>query len=162
MKLYLVRHATASDIATSDAERELTRDGKEEARVVGSALAKLGVKPGSILSSPLVRARQTAEIAGKELGFPGEVELLDQLIGNTTTPALLKALRPFSSHDEIILVGHMPSLSEHLAGMIGGVSAEALGLGKGSVACVELDELRVGAGQLRWLMRQKQLRQVRP
>ncbi|HVM62682.1 MAG TPA: phosphohistidine phosphatase SixA [Verrucomicrobiae bacterium] len=161
MKLYLVRHGTASDVARNDAERELTRDGREEARIVGAALAGLGVRPGSILSSPLVRARQTAEIAGKELMFPGAVEPLDELIGNTTTPALLKVLRPHASHGEIILVGHMPSLSEHLAAMIGGARVEALGLGKGSVACVEMDELRIGAGQLRWLMRQKQLRQIR-
>jgi phosphohistidine phosphatase len=160
MKLYLVRHATASDVAKSDAERELTREGREEARIVGAALAGLGVKPGSILSSPLVRARQTAEIAGKELNFSGGVEPLDELVGNTTTPALLKALRPYASRGEIILVGHMPSLSEHLAAMIGGARVEGLALGKGSVACLELDELHIGAGQLRWLMRQKQLRQI--
>jgi len=161
MKLYLVRHATASDTARNDAERELTREGREEARIIGTALARLGVKPGSVLSSPLLRARQTAEIVGEELKFSGGVDLLDELIGNTTTPSLLKALRPHASHDEVILVGHMPSLSEHLAAMIGGTRVEVLALGKGSVACLELDELRIGVGQLRWLMRQKQLRQIR-
>ncbi|MGA2602813.1 MAG: phosphohistidine phosphatase SixA [Verrucomicrobiia bacterium] len=160
MKLYLVRHASASDIATSDAERELMREGREEARIVGAALAELGVKPASVLSSPLKRARQTAEIIAQELKFSGECEAHDELGNGSTTPSLLKALRPYASLGEIILVGHMPSLSEHLATLIGGGKAEGLALGKGGVACVELDQLRAGAGQLRWLMRQKQLRQI--
>ena len=160
MKLYLLRHATAVDIASSDAERELTREGREEARIVGAALAELDVKLSRILSSPLLRARQTAEIAAKALKFPGDVEFLEELANNTTTTALLKALKPFASADEIMLVGHMPALSEHLAALIGAESAQAFPLGKASVACVELEQLRVGTGQLRWLMRQKQLREL--
>jgi hypothetical protein len=95
MKLYLVRHATASDIATSDAERELTREGGEEARIVGAALAELGVKPSRVWSSPLVRARQTAEIVAQITKFRGEVELLDELTNGTSTPALLKVLQSY-------------------------------------------------------------------
>jgi len=64
MKLYFVRHASASDISASDAARKLTNEGCEEARVAGKALVKLGAKPARIFSSPLVRARQTAEILG--------------------------------------------------------------------------------------------------
>ncbi len=160
MKLYLVRHATASDIAPSDAERELTREGKEEAHIVGSALAELGVKPSRVLSSPLMRARQTAEIAAQALKVHGEVELADELTNGTPTQTLLRALKPCSSEDEILLVGHMPSLSEHLALLIGAKNGQGLSFGKGGVACVELNELRPGRGQLRWLMRQKQLRLV--
>jgi phosphohistidine phosphatase len=160
MKLYLVRHASASDVAASDEERELTREGREEARIVGVALAELGVKPASILSSPLARARQTAGIIAHELKFSGECATLDELSNGSTTPVLLKALRPYASVGEIVLVGHMPSLSQHLAALIGGGKADGLPLGKGSVACVELDHLSPGAGQLRWLMRQKHLRQL--
>jgi phosphohistidine phosphatase len=160
MRLYLLRHATADDIASSDAERELTRAGTEEARFAGSALKEIGVKPKHIFSSPLVRARQTAEIVAKALGFAGKIEILDELENSTTTGSLLKALKSFGSANEILLVGHIPSLSEHLAALIGARSAEGLPLGKGSVACVELEQLRAGAGQLRWLMRQKQLREL--
>jgi phosphohistidine phosphatase len=160
MKLYLVRHATASDIATSDAERELTREGQEEARIAGAALAELGVKPSRVWSSPLVRARQTAEIVAQVTKFRGEVELLDELTNGTSTTALLKALQAYSSQQEILLVGHMPSLSEHLAALIGSKNPQGLPLGKGSVACVDISELRSGHGQLRWLMRQKQLYQI--
>ena len=160
MKLYLIRHATASDTAASDAERELTNEGREEARVAGAALAELGAKPKHIISSPLVRARQTAEIVAKALSFSGQVEILDELENGTTTVSLVKALKPRDSADEILLVGHIPSLSEHLAALIGAKNAEGLPLGKASVACVELERLRIGTGQLRWLMRQGQLREM--
>jgi phosphohistidine phosphatase len=160
MKLYLVRHATASDVAPSDAERELTREGRDEARILGKALANLGVKPSRILSSPLVRARQTAEIAAKALEFPGDVETLDELANSAPTASFLKALKPSVGDGEILAVGHMPSLSEHLAALVGATRPQGFPLGKASVACIELEQLRSGAGQLRWLMRQKQLRQI--
>src|SRR5580698_564113 len=85
MKLYLLRHATAVDIASSDALRELTKEGREEARIAGAALAELGVKLSHFFSSPLVRARQTAEIAAKALKFPGKVEILDELENGSST-----------------------------------------------------------------------------
>lgn len=160
MKLYLLRHATASDIAASDAARELTNEGREEARIAGAALAELGAKPKHIFSSPLVRARRTAEIAAKALDFSGKLEILDELENGTTTVSLLKALKPRDSASEILLVGHIPSLSDHLAAIIGAKTAEGLPLGKGSVACIELEQLRVGTGQLRWLMRNRQLARV--
>ena len=160
MKLYLLRHATAVDTAPSDAKRELTHEGKEEAQIVGAALAELGVKLSYIASSPLVRARQTAEIVAQVLKFPDTIEFLDELQSNSTTAVLLKALRPFACAGEVLVVGHMPALSEYLAALIGVDSAQAFALGKGSVACIELEHLRIGTGQLRWLMRQKQLREI--
>jgi len=160
MKLYLVRHASASDAAASDAERELTHDGRDEARIAGKALATLGAKPARILSSPLLRARQTAEIVANALEFTGEVESMDELANGTSTPSLLKALKPFASDGDILLVGHMPSLAEHLAAFLGASGPQGFPLGKASVACIELEQPRAGAGQLRWLMRQKQLRQI--
>jgi phosphohistidine phosphatase len=155
MKLYFVRHASAEDIAANDAARELTDEGREEARIVGKALAKLGAKPSRIFSSPLVRARQTAEIAGKALDC--DVEVLNELLNDTPTPRLLKAIK---DGKEIVLVGHMPSLAGHVAHLMGAGTGEGLAFGKGAVALVELEELKTGAGQLRWLMRQKQLREL--
>jgi phosphohistidine phosphatase len=161
MKLYLVRHTTAVDSAASDAVRELTKEGRDEARVVGTALEALGVAPQALLSSPLVRARQTAEQIGAALGCGGEVILLSELENGPTTAALLRALKPHAAAHELVLVGHMPSLAEHMAEMLGARGAHGLEFGKGSVACLEFEHLRLGAGRLRWFMRQKQLRLVR-
>jgi phosphohistidine phosphatase len=158
MRLHFLRHASASDLAPTDAERKLTKEGEEESRVAGAALAKLGVKPAQIFSSPLVRARQTAKIAAEELKFSDPIEILEELLNDASTSALLKALKHYGPANDLLLVGHMPSLAEHVAGLINARSAGGLPLGKGGVACVELEEWRVGHGQLRWLLSQKHLR----
>lgn len=160
MKLYFLRHTTAVDIAASDAARELTKEGRHEARIAGEALAKLGAKPDHILTSPLVRARQTAESVAKAMKHDSSVKVLDELENGSSTMALLRALKSYSGAKELLLVGHMPSLSDHVGILIGARSADGLAFGKGGVACVEVEELRAGKGQLRWLMRNKQLAQI--
>jgi phosphohistidine phosphatase len=158
MKLYFVRHATASNIASSDAARELTNEGYEEARLTGQALAKLGAKPARIFTSPLVRARQTAEILGKELD--SKVETLDELRNDISSPRLCKAIKAVGDEKEIVLVGHMPSVSDHVAHLIGAGIGAGLAFGRCSVALVETGELKAGGGELRWLLRQKQVREL--
>ena len=158
MKLYLVRHASASDIAPSDAERALTKEGREESRIVGAALLKAGTKPEQILTSPLLRARQTADIIAAELKFQNEVAVFDELNNGRSIAQLLRAIKDFDGAREIIIVGHMPSLAEHLAALLGSDNPAALSMGKASVACVEFNEPRAGHGELRWFLRQKQLR----
>ncbi|MCX7915632.1 MAG: phosphohistidine phosphatase SixA [Verrucomicrobiae bacterium] len=157
MKLYLVRHATAVDTAPTDADRELTREGKQEARVAGRALARLKTKPQFILSSPLVRAVQTAELLAEELDFRDDIVKLTEPENGPSTSALLRALKPYSRADELVLVGHMPSLAEHLAELIGVKNTRGLQIGKGSVVCLKTEVLREGAAELRWWLRQKQL-----
>ncbi len=158
MKLYLVRHASASDIAPSDAERELTKEGREESRIVGTALFKAGAKPEQVLTSPLTRARQTADIIARELKFQNEIAVFDELSNDGTLADVLHVVKTFDGAKEVVLVGHMPSFAEHLAGLLGSENAAALSMGKASVACVEISELRAGHGELRWFLRQKQLR----
>jgi phosphohistidine phosphatase len=160
MKLYFLRHATATDIAPTDAERTLTSEGREEAHIAGAALAALGAKPAQVFTSPLVRANQTARIAAKELRFDGEIIVLDELKPGKTPSALIRALKPHQDAGDLLLVGHMPSLSEHVAAFIGAEHMDGLAFGKGGIACVETEQLRPGAGELRWLMRQAQLRQI--
>ena len=160
MKLYFIRHATATDIALNDAARELTEEGKNEARIAGVALAELGIQPSPIFTSPLVRARQTAEIAAKEMNHTGDVQTIEELVNDTPTAELIRFLKRFEEEKEIALVGHAPSLSIHVAAFIGAKEHEGLPLSKGGIACVELAELVTGEGELRWLMRQKQLRLI--
>lgn len=158
MKLYLLRHASAADIAPSDAARELTAEGREEARIVGAALAKLGVIPARVFVSPLLRARQTAELAAHTLGFSGTIESADELLNHASTEAVLRMLGRCGDASEVLLVGHMPSLAEHLAALIGAKDADGLPFGKAGIACVRLDRIRMGSGQLRWKLGQNQLR----
>ena len=151
MKLVFLRHTTATNIAPRDAARELTADGEWEAQIAGTGLAVLGVRPAVIFSSPLVRARQTAEIVARKLNFTGVINELNALANDHTTAELLRALQPHRTAGEILLVGHMPSMAEHVTQLVGVAFVD--GFGKGSAALVELPELRLGAGQLLWRKR---------
>jgi phosphohistidine phosphatase len=160
MKLYFVRHATPSDTAASDFARTLTPLGEDEARIVGAALLKLGVRPAHILTSPLVRARQTAEIIARTLVFERETESIDGLKNGSSTQSLLHLVNSYAEANEIILVGHMPGLAEHLSAITGSNSSERFPLGKGSVACVEIEKLSSGSGRLLSLFHQSELRRL--
>ena len=158
IKLVFLRHTTATDSATSDAARALTPVGEKEARLAGAGLAALGVKPALILSSPLLRTRQTAEIAAQAMNFTGPNLTLSELANDHTTAALLRALQPYRTVGEILLVGHMPSLADHVSQLTG--AAFVAGFGRGSAALVELPKLQLGAGRLCWHKRFAELAEL--
>ena len=103
--IWLLRHGDAEDGAGKpDAERELTKKGERQSRDAGRALKAIGVKLDVCLSSPKVRARQTAELACAELG--ASIELDERLAGGDFDPLELAAGR-----GEVLLVGHEPDFS---------------------------------------------------
>jgi phosphohistidine phosphatase len=104
--IWLVRHGDAEDgEGKPDAERELTKKGERQARDAGRALKKLGVNLDVCLTSPKVRARDTAEIACKELGAPVEED--QRLAGGDFDPLEVAAGR-----GDVMLVGHEPDFSQ--------------------------------------------------
>jgi phosphohistidine phosphatase len=111
--IWLLRHGDAENAADDDASRRLTPKGERQARAAGEALAALGVRFDACLSSPKVRARQTAEIACESLGV--EVELTDALRGGDFDPEELTAGR-----GTCLLVGHEPDFSRAVAMTTGG------------------------------------------
>jgi phosphohistidine phosphatase len=107
--IWLLRHGDAEDgVGKPDAERELSRKGERQARDAGRALAGLGAKIETCLSSPKARARRTAELACAELGV--SVELDERLRGGDFDPAELAAGR-----GDVLLVGHEPDFSRAIA-----------------------------------------------
>jgi len=150
MKLYLLRHATAVDIAPTDAARALTTRGEEEAKRAGLALVKLGAKFTHIGCSPLLRARQTAEIVAKALEFPGAVEPFEELMNGTPTGMLLQVVKTRSGTREVLLVGHMPSLAGHLSELVIDIPVSRSAFTPAGAACVDLPKLQLGAGRLVW------------
>lgn len=157
MKLYLVRHATAEVEAAEDALRRLTPEGWEEARVVGRALHRLRLAPERVFTSPLVRARETARLLAAELRPAPECEETVALGLDGNLPAVLQAVRRAGLRSSVLLVGHMPTLAEHLARLLGAPDPAPFEFGKGSMACVELDWPTARGGSLRWFLRQRQL-----
>jgi phosphohistidine phosphatase len=125
--IWLLRHGDAEDGAGKpDAERELTRKGERQSRQAGRALAGLGVKFEACVSSPRVRARQTAELACEELG--ADVELDERLAGGDFDPLDLA-----SGRGEVLLIGHEPDLSRAIAIVTG----SRVKMKKGGLAAID-------------------------
>jgi phosphohistidine phosphatase len=142
--IWLLRHGDAED-GSPDEQRRLTPKGEQQARVAGAALKALGAEPSACLSSPRVRAADTARLACESLG--AEVELVDELSGGSFDPLELAAGRG----EDVILVGHEPDLSEAVQRLTGA----RIKLKKGGVAAVEDGELHV-------LLRPKELEPIAP
>ena len=111
MRVYLSRHSLAvdPDFTADDAERHLTDAGRERARNVGCALKAAGAAPDMILTSPLVRAVQTAELYAAELGYERQVEVLRSLAPGF--PPRVAAQELPSRGVDLLLVGHEPGIS---------------------------------------------------
>jgi phosphohistidine phosphatase len=139
-RVYLVRHAKAEPLVTGDASRRLTPEGRERfVRLVKALAPRLTVS--RVLTSPLVRARQTAEVLARATGAPLEEE--QRLASGESDGRELLALARSSPHGTA-LVGHNPELAEALALVAG----EELEVKPGAVAAIELG----GRGaRLEWL-----------
>jgi phosphohistidine phosphatase len=158
--IYLVRHGLAADQGAdypNDDERPLTSEGIDRLRVEGLGLRDLQVRLDRVLTSPLLRAVQTAEILSATAGGGAPLVTVDALRPGGRYEALLAALARLGDARSIALVGHMPSIGEFAARMIG--AEDALLFKKGAVCCVEVDTLPpLRAGQLRWFLPPKTLR----
>jgi phosphohistidine phosphatase len=157
MLCYFLRHGPAGDAATysgSDFDRPLTSDGSKRIAREAKALADLELELDAIISSPLVRARQTAEIVAKELGLRDALHL-DERVGLGFSAAQLDAiLRDYPTAQQVMLVGHEPSMSLTVAELIGGGDVD---FKKGAVACVELTRESTPRGRFLWLAAPKLL-----
>src|SRR5271168_1104435 len=120
MKLYIVRHAIAEEHGSTgdDAERALTDSGRLKMARNTAGLRKLKVAPPLILTSPLRRARETAEILAEGLG--GTIEELAELGPGFEPPAIVKAIGRYSQLDSLAMVGHQPGLGRLAAFLLSG------------------------------------------
>jgi phosphohistidine phosphatase len=140
--IYLLRHGDAEDGSGDDAARRLTSKGKRQAEAAGMALAELGAAIDVCLTSPKVRAAETAKIACEHLGV--DVEIAEQLRGGPFDPLGLAL-----GHESVLLVGHEPDFSDAVAELTG----RRVKLKKGGIACVD-------AGTLHALWRPSELRAI--
>jgi phosphohistidine phosphatase len=130
--LWLLRHGDAED-SSPDSERKLTDKGREQSKAAGAALAALGVKLDACLTSPKVRAAQTAELVCEVVGV--EPGLEPKLAGGPFDAEALAA----GLGDEVLLVGHDPDFSMAVHSLTGA----QVRLKKGGLAGVEKGELKV-------------------
>lgn len=148
MELFILRHGQAESQATSDDVRQLTGKGRTDvARVVSTSLADLG-DITHLWVSPLVRAQQTAEIAGELIGNiqPYTTELL---VPEADPQVLFQQLQ-LSECLSLFLVSHQPLVSRVLD-ILCGTDDGYHEMGTSSLACVDIDVVAAGMGKLRWL-----------
>ncbi len=156
MKLLFLRHGIAEDVTgtTRDFDRALTKEGRDQLNQIARGLQRLGVKPGIILTSPLTRARQTAEIVAPILQVP--VEIVDELQTGCTLEDVTKLLGRYS-HDTVMLVGHEPDFSAAAARLMNADQRNML-LKKGGLIRVEVDgRAQAGRGRLSGLLTPKMM-----
>lgn len=156
MQLILIRHAEPESGASyaEDALRPLTPHGREVQERVAQALQLQGISPDIVLSSPRIRAVQTAEITAQLLNPELEVKECAVLDGGYPTEALLKELQKYSPASEVICVGHIPDMNLWAAALLKGEAGEAIQFGKSSVCAISFDGLpAAGSGRLEFFRR---------
>jgi phosphohistidine phosphatase len=150
VELYLLRHAHAGDPDAwtgDDAERPLSAKGKGQAERLARFLASIDVKLDTIVTSPKVRARQTAEPVAAALGVP---YVTDPRLATSLDEDVLEAIVSEATGERVMLVGHDPDFSDVAASLIG---AEYLPLKKGALAKLEATRpLKPAGALLRWLV----------
>jgi phosphohistidine phosphatase len=161
VKLYLVRHAIAVPHFTvgyeDDSQRPLTDKGRAKMRDITRGLKVLGVAPQIILSSPYVRARQTAEILREGLEVQNSIVFTENLLPLAHPDHMWEELKQYSRVDSLALVGHEPNMSA-LANLLLGETRLQIVFKKGGVCHMTVDDLSgAPAGVLQWLLTPKQM-----
>ena len=150
-ELYLLRHAHAGDPegwTGDDAARPLSAKGEGQAERLGTFLAGVGFRPDAIVTSPKLRARQTAEIVARQLGL--EVRLDERLAVQFDAATVDSMLADLGDPTRPVLVGHDPDFSE-LLGFLAGT--DRVTMKKGAFARIDVrGPMASGDGTLRWLV----------
>lgn len=162
MRVYLLRHGIAIDRdhpeSPSEAERHLTREGIFRTRAAARGMAWLDISPGRVLSSPWLRARQTAEICIGELDLGRDALVFSEaLLWDADPRQLIEELKALKKEESVLCVGHAPHLDQVIAFLVGS-RAPFTSLKKAGLACLEFDPAVEGTATLLALYPPKVLR----
>ena len=159
MKLLVIRHAIAVPHGTpgiDDDARPLTGKGRRKFREAAGGLARIAERPDLLLTSPLPRAVETAEIAARAWGRI--TPTVEEALASGRVDLMLAALSAHPSDATIAMVGHEPSLSALLAHLLASTDPERLVFRKGGAALVDLPGEPRDGGRLVWSVRPRLLR----
>ncbi len=165
MNLYIVRHAIAetreeNNSEAEDSQRPLTDQGRKKFRKIARGLSDMGVQIDMILTSPYVRAADTAKILRKKLGLGKDQLAIMQDIAPGGDPARLVSDigQKYGNLQGVALVGHEPGLSQLISTLLSGDPSLPITLKKGGVCCLTVDKLEYGrCATLEWLMAPSQM-----
>jgi phosphohistidine phosphatase len=164
MELYIVRHGIAIDRedpkSPADPERYLTEEGIEKTKQVAKGIAALGVTADVFLSSPYVRAMQTAEIFAAELEFPKtKIRKTNALLPGAEPSVFFRELAKDKDSATVFCFGHAPNVDELLAAGLG-LKHPVTSMKKAGVALLELKRISPPSAQLLWLVTPKLVRRT--
>jgi phosphohistidine phosphatase len=161
MDIYFLRHASAGEpklMPSKDDERHLDKLGVEQSHNVGQALAAMDVRVDAILTSPLPRAAETAEIVAEEIGHKQKLIVEAGLRPGGSYEQFLDVVSRHSGDEAIMAVGHNPSLTEFLNKLLMGEDAsDVIELKKAAIAKVEKSG---STATLKWHMPPKVVRAI--
>ena len=164
MILYILRHGIAEDTGPGgdDRARRLTPRGRLKMRAAATGMQRLGLRFDVLLTSPLVRAKETAAIVAEGYGGNPDPRELAALASGMAPADTVRALRPYARHAHVLIVGHEPGLSGVAALLLTGSSEGfALDLKKGGLLALQLDGSPApGGATLRWVLTPRQLRRL--
>jgi len=161
MKIYLVRHGIAYEPGSpgyeDDTQRPLTDKGREKINKVAHVLKRLSLKPDVILSSPYLRARQTAEILAKELKYKKDkIQFSESLLPTTKPESVIAEIIEKYNVEELVLIGHEPNLGLLISTLAAGDPDLAINVRYGSVCCLSADDFRIERrATIEWLLTPK-------
>jgi phosphohistidine phosphatase len=161
MLIYLLRHAIAvprGSAAYPNDDRPLTEPGIQKITKEAKGLSCIIPPPDAILTSPLLRAAETANIVAQALSEEPKVRICRELLPGSSIKKLMAHLARHKNLSSILLVGHEPDLGRFASSLLGS-TASILEFKKGSVACIEIDCLPPSTtGRLLWLLTPGQAR----
>ena len=162
-ELYLIRHGVAEargDAWPDDTRRPLTEEGISRLKKGARGLVRLGLEFDVVLTSPLVRARQTAEVFATAFNTRSPLVVIDSLAPEGGVQAVMNDLEQHARRARIALVGHEPGIGELAARLLG--SRRPLEFKKGTVCRIDIESIPpAGPGTLRWFLTPKILRELR-
>jgi phosphohistidine phosphatase len=163
MNLFILRHGLAVELGTAgcnkDSERPLTSEGERKLWRIAKAMQALEISYDWILSSPYVRARQTAEIIAEALDLRKKLELSETLTPGGSARKLIDLLNHRTPRpEEVLLVGHEPSLSSLISLLVSGTTDASVEMKKGGLCKLATESLECGrCATLEWLLTPKQM-----
>jgi phosphohistidine phosphatase len=165
MKLSLLRHGIATERGSpgyeDDSQRPLTAKGQRRMWRAAEGMLALGLTYDLILSSPYLRARQTADIVAQVLKIPDGTHLSATLAPDGNPKQLIEELHTDGRAQTIMLVGHEPYLSRLIGTLLTGGSNLTVIMRKGGLCTLDLETLRFGrCARLAWLLTPRQLRRL--
>jgi phosphohistidine phosphatase len=164
MILYILRHGIAEDAPAGgdDGARKLTARGREKLRDSVQGMRTLGLKFDVILTSPLARATETAEVVAAAYANDPPPQVVPALATGVPPQETIAALRPFAKHRRVMVVGHEPQLSAIASLLMTAAPGAAnINLKKGGLIALEVPaRAEPGGAQLRWMLTPRQMRKL--